>query len=50
MPRAQLVFEAAGINVIPFPVDFKLELKKLTFMSLYLQQILLLLQVFLLEK
>ena len=33
MPRAQLVFKAAGINVIPFPVDFKIGAKKLTFMS-----------------
>jgi len=33
MPRAQLVFEAAGINVIPFPVDFKTGAGKLTFMS-----------------
>ena len=33
MPRAQLVFEAAGINVIPFPVDFKTGAEKLTFMS-----------------
>ena len=33
MPRAQLVFEAAGINVIPFPVDFKTGTGKLTFMS-----------------
>jgi len=33
MPRAQLVFEAAGINVIPFPVDFIIGAEKLTFMS-----------------
>ena len=33
MPRAQLVFEAAGLNVIPFPVDFKTGAGKLTFMS-----------------
>ena len=33
MPRAQLVFEAAGINVIPFPVDFIIGTEKLTFMS-----------------
>ena len=33
MPRAQLVFKAAGINVISFPVDFKIGAKKLTFMS-----------------
>lgn len=32
MYRAQLVFEAAGISVIPFPVDFQIETKKLTFM------------------
>ena len=33
MPRAQLVFEAAGINVIPFPVDFRIEAQKITFMN-----------------
>ena len=33
MPRAQLVFEAAGINVVPFPVDFQKGLSKITFMS-----------------
>ena len=33
MPRAQLVFEAAGINVIPFPVDFIIGAEKFTFMS-----------------
>ena len=33
MPRAQLVFEAAGINVIPSPVDFMIGAGKLTFMS-----------------
>ena len=33
MPRAQLVFEVAGINVIPFPVDFKTRARKLTFMN-----------------
>jgi uncharacterized SAM-binding protein YcdF (DUF218 family) len=33
MPRAQLVFEAAGINVIPFPVDFIIGAGKFTFMS-----------------
>ena len=33
MPRAQLVFEVAGINVIPFPVDFKNGAGKLTFMN-----------------
>jgi uncharacterized SAM-binding protein YcdF (DUF218 family) len=34
MPRARIVFEAAGINVVPFPVDFQKELSKITFMSL----------------
>ena len=33
MPRAQLVFEATGINVIPFPVDFRNEVQKIIFMS-----------------
>ena len=33
MPRAQKVFEATGINVVPFPVDFQKGLKKITFMS-----------------
>ena len=33
MPRAQLVFEAAGINVVPFAVDFQKESSKQTFMS-----------------
>ena len=33
MPRAQLVFEAAGINVIPFPVDFRIGAQKITFMK-----------------
>ncbi len=33
MPRAQIVFEAAGINVVPFPVDFQKGLSKITFMS-----------------
>ena len=33
MPRAQIVFEAAGINVVPFPVDFQKGLSKTTFMS-----------------
>ena len=33
MPRAQLVFEAAEINVIPFPVDFRIVAQKITFMS-----------------
>ena len=34
MPRAQEVFEAAGINVIPFPVDFQNVAEKPTFMNL----------------
>ena len=33
MPRAQLVFEAAGISAIPFPVDFRIGAQKRTFMS-----------------
>ena len=33
MPRAQKVFQAAGINVVPFPVDFQKGLSKITFMS-----------------
>ena len=33
MPRAQLVFEAAGVNVIPSPVDFIIGAGKLTFMN-----------------
>jgi len=33
MPRAQKVFEAAGIRVIPFPVDFLIGAGKITFMS-----------------
>ena len=33
MPRAKLVFEAAGINVIPSPVDFMIGAGKLTFMN-----------------
>jgi len=33
MPRAQLVFEAAGISVIPFPVDFLIGIGKITLMS-----------------
>jgi uncharacterized SAM-binding protein YcdF (DUF218 family) len=32
MPRAQLVFEAAGISVIPFPVDFLIGTGKITLM------------------
>ena len=34
MPRAQKVFQAAGINVVPFPVDFQKGLSKITFMSI----------------
>jgi len=33
MPRAQKVFEAAGIRVLPFPVDFQSGAGKFTFMS-----------------
>ena len=33
MPRAQMVFKAADIKVIPYPVDFKSASEKLTFMS-----------------
>ena len=33
MPRAQLVFEAAGISVIPFPVDFLIGTGKITLMD-----------------
>ena len=33
MPRAQKVFEAVDINVIPFPVDFRNGVGKLTIMS-----------------
>jgi len=33
MPRAQLVFEAAGISVIAFPVDFLIGTGKITLMS-----------------
>jgi uncharacterized SAM-binding protein YcdF (DUF218 family) len=33
MPRARMVFEAADINVVPFPVDFQKGLSKITFMS-----------------
>ncbi len=33
MPRAQMVFEAADVNVVTFPVDFRKGLSKLTFMS-----------------
>lgn len=33
MPRAQKVFEAAGIDIVTFPVDFQSGESKLTFMS-----------------
>ena len=33
MPRALTVFEAAGINIVAFPVDFQSSESKLTFMS-----------------
>ena len=33
IPRARIVFEAAGINVVPFAVDFQKESSKQTFMS-----------------
>ena len=33
MPRAQKVFKAAAIKVIPFPVDFRHEIKKINFME-----------------
>ena len=33
MPRAKTVFEAAGINIVPFPVDFQNGASKQTFMS-----------------
>ena len=33
MPRAKLVFKAAGINVISFPVDFRIGAQKITFMN-----------------
>ena len=33
MPRAKKVFEAAGINTIPFPVDFHNKERKLTFID-----------------
>ena len=33
MPRAKAVFEANGINVIPFPVDFRNQVSNLTFMD-----------------
>ena len=33
MPRAKKVFEAAGINTIAFPVDFRIQEQKLTFMD-----------------
>ena len=33
MPRAKKVFEAAGINTLPFPVDFHNKERKLTFID-----------------
>jgi uncharacterized SAM-binding protein YcdF (DUF218 family) len=33
MPRAQTVFEAAGLAVLPFPVDFLSGVRKMTFMD-----------------
>ena len=33
MPRAKLVFKAAGVNMVPYPVDFKSSSEKITFMS-----------------
>ena len=33
MPRAKKVFESAGIDIIPFPVDFKISEQKITFMD-----------------
>ena len=33
MPRAQTIFNGNSINIIPFPVDFRNEALKLTFMS-----------------
>ena len=33
MPRAKKVFEAAGINTLPFPVDFHNRVSKVTFMD-----------------
>jgi uncharacterized SAM-binding protein YcdF (DUF218 family) len=33
MPRAKIVFEAAGIKIVPFPVDFQKGSSKITFMS-----------------
>jgi len=33
MPRAQKVFEAVGIRIVPFPVDFRNASSKLTFMD-----------------
>ena len=34
MPRAKKIFEAANINIIPFPVDFKTNYSKFTVMDL----------------
>ena len=33
MPRAKIIFEAVGINTIPFPVDFRKGTEKLNYMS-----------------
>jgi len=33
MPRAQTVFKAAGLKVVPFPVDFLSGVRKMTFMD-----------------
>ena len=33
MPRAKKVFDAAGINILPFPVDFHKKERKVTFMD-----------------
>ena len=33
MPRAKKVFEAAKINIIPFPVDYKRKDKKTTLLD-----------------
>jgi len=35
MPRAQKVFEAAHIKIIPFPVDFRASYRKITFMDFF---------------
>jgi uncharacterized SAM-binding protein YcdF (DUF218 family) len=33
MPRAQVMFEQQGFNVMPFPVDFKISIADVTFIS-----------------